>query len=88
MTQRFKSLLIAALLLLLTWTVSAQTTTPSPIAPDSTAEATPEATVDPTHVELLMPKIISTRPHDPQAWTEGLLLHDGFLYESVGELHE
>ena len=84
MTQRLKSLLIAALLLLLTWTVSAQTATPSPIAPDSTAEATPEATVDPSHVELLTPEVVSTRPHDPKAWTEGLLLHDGFLYESAG----
>ena len=25
-----------------------------------------------------------TIPHDRKAFTEGLLLHDGFLYESVG----
>src|SRR5215813_9117313 len=84
MTLRSKVLLIVALLLMFSWTVSAQTTTPSPVIPDSTAEATPEATVDPSHVELLTPEIISTRPHDPKAWTEGLFLHDGFLYESVG----
>ena len=82
MTLRSKALLIAVLLLLVvTWTVAAQTTTPTPITPDSTAEAT----VDPSKVELLLPEIISTRPHDPTAWTEGLLLQDGFLYESVGE---
>src|ERR1041385_1790727 len=86
MISRSKTLLIAALLLLvMTWTVAAQTATPTPIAPDSTAEATAEATLDSAHVELMTPQIISTRPHDPKAWTEGLLLQDGFLYESVGE---
>ena len=86
MTLRSKALLIAALsLLVMTWTVAAQTATPTPITPESTVEATAEATVDPSKVELLLPEIISTRPHDPKAWTEGLLLHDGFLYESVGE---
>ena len=81
MTLPSKSILLAVfLMLVMTWTVTAQTTTPNPIAPDSTAEAT----VDPAQVELLMPEVISTRPHDPKAWTEGLLLQDGFLYESVG----
>jgi len=79
-------MLIATLLLLVvTFTVVAQSPTPPPLPPDSTTEATPEATVDRNHVELLTPEIISTRPHDPTAYTEGLLLHDGFLYESVGE---
>lgn len=77
--------MLLAVLLLMTWTVSAQTVTPTPLIPDSSAEATPEATVDPTQVELLIPKVISTRPHDSKAWTEGFLLHEGFLYESVGE---
>jgi len=86
MISRSKTILIAALLLLvMTWTAAAQTATPTPIAPDSTAEVTPEATIDPGHVELMTPQILSTRPHDPKAWTEGLLLQDGFLYESVGE---
>ncbi|MEP6984714.1 MAG: glutaminyl-peptide cyclotransferase [Chloroflexota bacterium] len=85
MTHRLKPILIAVLLgLVMTWTVAAQTATPTPIAPDSTAEATAEATIDPNHVELLQPEIISKRPHDPTAWTEGLLLQDGFFYESVG----
>src|SRR4051812_7687708 len=29
-------------------------------------------------------KIVHTYPHDPQAFTEGLLYRDGFLYESTG----
>ncbi|NDJ62735.1 MAG: glutaminyl-peptide cyclotransferase [Chloroflexi bacterium] len=37
-----------------------------------------------TGVEQLVPEIISVRPHDPNAWTQGLLYHDGFLYESTG----
>jgi glutaminyl-peptide cyclotransferase len=28
--------------------------------------------------------IVHRYPHDPQAFTEGLLYHDGFLYESTG----
>jgi glutaminyl-peptide cyclotransferase len=90
MTLRSKAILIAvSLLLLMSFTVTAQTDTPTPTEPDTTAEATPETTaeaaVDPAKVELLTPEIISTYPHDPKAWTEGLLLQDGYLYESVGE---
>ena len=29
-------------------------------------------------------EIVKTYPHDPQAFTEGLLYQDGFLYESTG----
>lgn len=32
----------------------------------------------------LQVKIISIRPHDPQAYTQGLLIHNGFFYESTG----
>ncbi len=35
-------------------------------------------------VEQLTLEILSTRPHDPDAYTQGLLLHDGLLYESAG----
>jgi len=28
--------------------------------------------------------VVQRYPHDPQAFTEGLLYHDGFLYESTG----
>jgi glutamine cyclotransferase len=28
--------------------------------------------------------VVSTYPHDPKAFTEGLLIHDGQLYESTG----
>src|SRR5712691_9358768 len=29
-------------------------------------------------------KIVRTYPHDPGAYTQGLLYHDGFLYEGTG----
>ncbi len=35
-------------------------------------------------VEQLVPHIVSTRPHDPMAFTEGLFLDSGHLYESTG----
>lgn len=70
-------------------TLAAQTPTPSPVPPEATAESTAESTAEATpevqQVELLTPKVLSTSPHDTGAWTEGFLLVDDFLYESVGE---
>src|SRR2546430_1970358 len=34
--------------------------------------------------EQLRVQVLSTRPHDPGAFTQGLLLYDGYLYESTG----
>lgn len=34
--------------------------------------------------ERLLPEVLAERPHDPTAFTEGLLLVDGVLYESTG----
>jgi glutamine cyclotransferase len=30
-------------------------------------------------------EVVKTYPHDPKAFTQGLLFHDGFLYESTGQ---
>jgi glutamine cyclotransferase len=38
----------------------------------------------PIHVEQLVPKILSVRPHDTAAYTEGLVWSGGMLYESAG----
>jgi glutamine cyclotransferase len=35
-------------------------------------------------VMLMEPVILDVRPHDPGAYTQGFLLHDGYLYESTG----
>jgi glutamine cyclotransferase len=34
--------------------------------------------------EMLVARVIETHPHDRQAFTQGLLWHDGKLYESTG----
>lgn len=34
---------------------------------------------------MLSVKVLKTYPHDPQAFTQGLEYHDGFLYESTGQ---
>lgn len=72
------------LLVFLTVSLSALAQTVTPSRPEATPETTPEA----QPVELLLPEVISVRPHATDAWTEGLLLHDGFLYESVGEFKQ
>jgi glutaminyl-peptide cyclotransferase len=58
------------------------TTTASPQTTTSVTEpgaSSPEGTV-----ELLVPEVLSIRPHDPEAFTQGLLIEDGRLFESTG----
>jgi len=33
---------------------------------------------------IIVPQVVDVLPHDPTAWTQGLLWHDGQLYESTG----
>jgi len=35
-------------------------------------------------VERLAPEVVAVYPHDPGAWTQGLIYYDGALYESTG----
>ena len=35
-------------------------------------------------IERLIPKVLNVYPHDANAFTQGLLWHDGYLYESTG----
>jgi glutamine cyclotransferase len=35
-------------------------------------------------VPIYVPEVIAVWPHDPDAFTQGLVYHDGFLYESTG----
>ncbi|HYG63401.1 MAG TPA: glutaminyl-peptide cyclotransferase, partial [Thermoanaerobaculia bacterium] len=48
-----------------------------PAAPPATQAAAPGP-------ERLRAQVVSIRPHDPQSYTQGLLWHDGSLYESAG----
>jgi len=53
---------------------------PSPSSPIETA--LPEETTVPCYRY----EVLQTYPHDPGAFTQGLVYHDGFLYESTGLL--
>lgn len=37
-----------------------------------------------TTPQMLVPEVLNVYPHDPNAFTQGLLWHDGKLYESTG----
>ena len=37
-----------------------------------------------TQVERLIPKVLRVLPHDAEAFTQGLLWHEGYFYESTG----
>ncbi|NWF70812.1 MAG: glutaminyl-peptide cyclotransferase [Chloroflexi bacterium] len=52
---------------------------PSPLTPTLPATAPPKPEVEPLAVQVL-----SLRPHDTSAFTQGLLLHNGLFYESTG----
>jgi glutamine cyclotransferase len=45
----------------------------------------PAAFMQEEPVEQLVPEVIDVREHDPSAFTQGLLIHDGLLYESTGQ---
>src|SRR4051794_23649678 len=58
-------------------------------APPSTATTPPAPAAQPTapspgQPERLKVKVLATRHHDPAAFTQGLLLHGGSLFESTG----
>lgn len=56
----------------------------APAAPQAVpASAAPTAQPD-ARPPLLTPTIVARTPHDAKAFTEGLVWHDGALYESVG----
>jgi glutamine cyclotransferase len=38
----------------------------------------------PKAVQTYTFRVVNTFPHDPQAFTQGLIFHDGFLYEGTG----
>lgn len=55
-----------------------------PILAFALLAAVPQAQPAPPAVPLLTARIVHRYPHDPQAFTEGLLFRDGALYESTG----
>lgn len=73
-------------------TSDATTTTATTLAPPDSATTTavttlapPDNDARPTDVEALVPRVVAEYPHDPAAFTQGLLLHEGSFYESAGQ---
>ena len=52
----------------------------TPAAPDSPAPAAQALPAAPVHGY----EVVNAYPHDPDAFTQGLVFRDGFLYESTG----
>jgi glutamine cyclotransferase len=72
-------LLTAALILPASAQALAQTPAPGPVA----VQAAPAAPA-PAQVPIYGIEIVQTYPHDPEAFTQGLIIRDGVLYESTG----
>lgn len=77
--------------------VPASLTTATDPAPDSTRTPSPQAAADPTPSitdqtapavdetpEVLSFRVVKSYPHDSGAFTEGLVIHEGILYETTG----
>jgi glutamine cyclotransferase len=81
--RRFLFIVFAGVMVFAPAMVSAQTATPRP-----TITAAPAASQTPIPVEFFVADVLNTYPHDTTAFTEGLIFHDGLLYESAGETGE
>lgn len=54
-------------------------------APKPNVSAANTVTAKPTALPVYGYDVIKKYPHDPQAFTQGLIYHNGFLYESTGQ---
>jgi glutaminyl-peptide cyclotransferase len=64
-----------------------QTTCSASERPTSGSGEAQQAAVIPTGTPRYSITIVKAYPHDPEAFTQGLLFADGFLYESTGTHH-
>jgi glutamine cyclotransferase len=73
--------IMAALLIavVLAWSLRPAVSRPTAKTPPAAAAATA-----PQAPERLKVKVLATRHHDPAAFTQGLLIHEGSIYESTG----
>jgi glutamine cyclotransferase len=74
---------VVALTLLTLWL--RRLTPPAPVQPPASQAQPAPAPAAPKPPEQLKVKVLATHHHDPQAYTQGLLWHDGKLYESGGQ---
>lgn len=77
----YPSLLQAAALVALSVTACTGETPPSSDRAVAGSTAAAPAPGPPARLQV---RVLATYPHDPEAFTQGLLIHDGVLYESTG----
>ena len=78
MPLKFLQNLLLSILLLLSTSCSN-----SPEASESPVDSL-EVSEPPAEIPVYTYEVVRTYPHDPQAFTQGLLFADGFLYEGTG----
>ena len=64
--------------------VAAMLLVPAPVLAQSAPEGANASQPETAGPAVYDPLIVATYPHDPDAFTQGLIWHDGALYESVG----
>lgn len=57
-----------------------------PVGPGGGGGGAPTPATVPATTPVWTYRVVNTFPHDPNAFTQGLLFHDGFLYESTGRV--
>ncbi|WP_420607047.1 glutaminyl-peptide cyclotransferase [Novosphingopyxis sp.] len=81
-----RPLLASALLaLLLPSCASAEPAATQRASAAETQSAAPQPAPAPAPPPVVTPRVVARFPHDPDAFTQGLLWHDGALYESTGQ---
>ena len=88
--QRHAAIAVAVIAIACGGPAAGPTATPgvtAPPDPTPTVTETPKSTptVRPQTVERLQVEVLQRRPHDPSAFTQGLVLHERRLYEGTGE---
>jgi glutaminyl-peptide cyclotransferase len=74
----------AGLVLITLATFTLNTSAAAAIASAASAAAAAAAATAATEIPRYSYRVVNTYPHDPQAFTQGLIFKDGFLYESTG----
>ncbi|HEY0320686.1 MAG TPA: glutaminyl-peptide cyclotransferase [Pyrinomonadaceae bacterium] len=62
--------------------------TPANAAGNAPPQANVKSTPSPEEIPVYTYEIVATYPHDPKAYTQGLVIYDGTLYESTGQYGE
>jgi glutamine cyclotransferase len=66
----------------------APTTQPPAAALNTPPANAPAPAPSPVEVPVYTYEVVESYPHDPKAYTQGLVFHDGTLYESTGQYGE